>query len=65
MEAAAEEGERVVVLDASGLAYDLTPTLWNNVFSEANDGIVPLRSQLNATGSTHQHVSGRYPLTGH
>jgi len=53
------------VLDASGLAYDLTPTLWNNVFSEANDGIVPLRSQLNATGSTHQHVSGRYPLTGH
>ncbi len=36
----------------SPLAYDLTPTLWNNVFGgEANDGVVPLSSQLNATGS--------------
>jgi pimeloyl-ACP methyl ester carboxylesterase len=37
----------------SPLAYDLTPSLWNNVFGgEANDGVVPLSSQLNATGST-------------
>ena len=35
----------------SGLAYDLAPTLWNNVFSAANDGIVPVSSQLNGTTS--------------
>jgi PGAP1-like protein len=42
-------------LAASGspLAYDLTPTLWNSVFSnQANDGVVPVTSQLNTTSST-------------
>jgi hypothetical protein len=39
--------------NSSPLAYDLTPTLWNDVFGgEANDGVVPLSSQLNARGST-------------
>ncbi len=42
----------------SGLAYDLTPTLWNNVFGEANDGVVPLSSQLNATGSVLTSIPG-------
>lgn len=37
----------------SGLAYDLSPTLWNNVFGgAANDGVVPVSSQLNNTTST-------------
>jgi pimeloyl-ACP methyl ester carboxylesterase len=36
----------------SPLAYDLTPALWNNVFSAANDAVVPLSSQLNNTTST-------------
>lgn len=37
----------------SGLALELTPTLWNNVFGgAANDAIVPVSSQLNGKGST-------------
>ena len=35
----------------SGLAYDLSPTLWNNVFSGPNDGIVPVTGQLNLISS--------------
>jgi pimeloyl-ACP methyl ester carboxylesterase len=37
---------------SSPLAYDITPSLWNGVFGFAfNDGVVPLSSQLNGTGS--------------
>ncbi len=42
-----------LAINGSPLAYDLTPTLWNSVFTgQANDGVVPVSSQLNTTGST-------------
>jgi hypothetical protein len=50
----------ITLFGNSGLAYDLTPSLWNNVFGgEANDGVVPITSQLNQTGSLLQAAGGQ------